>query len=467
MIGELSSGSSRKQISVRLELLLLMGITLLAAALRFFRLGQWGFWIDEVFVLTSQEDGFTFNLLRQSLAGDLIRLATSLLGTSEWSARLAPAVIGVLTIPILYLPIRKLWGPRVALIASTLICLSTWHLYWSQNARFYILLLLFYTLGLLAFHIALEYDRPWVMVLALAFFGLAARERLLALFFVPVTVTYLAGLWLLRFEKPPGWRLFNLAIFYGPGLVAGFLFARPYLADLSGWFAGFQRVNNDPVWLAAGTLYYVGLPVVCLAAAGTVFKLKDKDRSVLLLFLAAVLPLGLLMILSIFQYTANRYIFVTLTSWILLASLALNELIEHTHGRVRILTGGVVVLLFVSAATENFLYFQYQNGNRDDWKSAFAYIEANRQPGDLVITTNREIGDYYLGTQTFTYDLKDLAELAAGENRLWLVEDLTTGELFPEALAWIHEHARQLAVYDVHFSVRNFIMRVYLYDPTK
>jgi hypothetical protein len=280
-------------------------------------------------------------------------------------------------------------------------------------------------------------------------------------------VAYLASLWLLRFEKPPGWRLRNLVIFFGPGMVAGLLFARPYLADLPGWFSGFARINNTPGWLAAGTFYYVGLPVVCLAAVGAVFRLRQKDRSSLLLGLGAALPLLLLMALSLFQYTANRYIFISLTSWIILASMALFDLLANTHGQARILAVGVVVLVFVSAASDNFAYFQYQNGNRDDWKAAFAYIKAHQQPGDRVLTANREIGDYYLGTQTTAYEWEQAAALLGGNERLWLVEDFTTQELYPEIQAWMQAQARLMAVYDVNVYARDYKMRVYLYEPAR
>jgi 4-amino-4-deoxy-L-arabinose transferase-like glycosyltransferase len=455
------------KISLRLDWLPLAGITLLAALLRFFRLGQWSFWIDEVFVLTGQEDGFTFNFLRQSLASDLIRLATRLLGTSEWSARLVPAALGVLTIPILYFPIRKIWGRNTALMSCLLIGISTWHLYWSQNARFYILLLLFYTLGLLAFHLGLEADQPWFFAAALLFFGLAVRERLLALFLLPVVLAYLAAIWLLGFERPPGWRWRNLAIFFGPGLIAGLIFARPYLADLPGWLAGFQRINNTPAWLAAGTFYYVGLPIVCLAAAGAIYRLSQKNRATLLLALSAGLPLLILMGLSLFQYTANRYIFITLVGWIILASLAWQDLWTHTSGRTRLLTAGVIILVVVSSASDDFFYFQTQNGNRDDWKAAFAYIQANQKPGDLVLTSNREIGDYYLQTRTYAYGWQETALLLSGNERLWLVEDLTMDELHPQIQAWMLANARLMAVFDVHVYARNFKMRVYFYDPAR
>ena len=454
------------------EGVLLLIATGVAVILRFYRLGTWSLWGDEVFTLTGKEDGFNFSLLRRSLASDLIRATTSALGTSEWSARLVPAIIGVLSIPILYFMVRKLFGARVALFSAGLLAVSTWHIYWSQNARFYTLLLLFYTLSMLAFYIGMEEDSPWWVAGSLVFLGLAARERLIALVFVPVVVVYLLALKFLPGEKPSGWRPRNLAIFFTPGLVLAVLIAGPFLRNLPGWFAGFARINNNPVWILAGVVYYVGLPVICTGLAGALYLWAERTRSArhsraaLYFGLGAVVPLVAIMGTSVFQYSANRYIFVSLTSWIILAGLALEALFGLFPGSRVVLALGVFALLFGSSLSEDLLYFQYQNGNRDDWKSAFAYVQAHRQPGDRVISANQEVARYYLGEITGGFQWLDTAAIET-EGRTWFVEDLNVGDLFPDKQAWLVQNARLVANFDVHAYARVFVMRVYLYDPAQ
>ena len=97
------------------QFLLIAGITLLAALLRFYKLGEWSFWGDEIFTLGAKEDGFGDSLWRRSLARDLIHVATATLGETEWSARLVPALVGVITVPALYFPVRRLMGAATAL----------------------------------------------------------------------------------------------------------------------------------------------------------------------------------------------------------------------------------------------------------------------------------------------------------------------------------------------------------------
>lgn len=448
-----------------LEIGLLLLIVAVAAGLRFYRLGDWSLWEDEAFTLSAREDGFNYSIWRRSLAVTLIQLVTSQLGNDAWSGRLVPALIGVLTVAVLYFPIRRRYGPGVALLAGGLLAVNTWHLYWSQNIRFYSLLLLFYSLGLLLFDLGLEENRPWALLGSLAFFALAARESLVALFFAPVAVAYLSLLYLMPWEKPPGLNWRNLLIFFGPGLIGGLVFAGPYLNNLSGWFEGFKRINTEPFWIFAGVVYYVGLPAVVIAAFGALYLLANRQRAALLLSLGAGLPLLATMFLSLIQYSANRYAFITLVPWILLAALAALHLWEHTNGSARILALGVLALLLAAPMSENVLYFRYQNGNRADWAAALDYIKRNKQPGDLVYTTSTEVSDYYLEERTHFFSVWEPGYSPPGGS-VWFVEDLTTAERFPKKLAWIHQNARQMAVFDVHALARNFKMRVYRYPPS-
>lgn len=456
--------------SSSIQLTLLIAVTLLAALLRFYKLGAWSFWGDEMLSIVQKPDGFNFNLIRQSLALSLIDWTTDWLGVNEWSARLAPALIGVITIPVLYLPIRRMAGSTAALIAGLLLALSPWHIYWSQNARFYILLLLFYSLALIAFFLGMEQDRPFYLLLSVLFLGLAARERLLALFLVPVLGGYLVLVALLPLQKPRGFRRTRtLALALLPALFLAAYFAWPYIQILPDWFRGFYRINNSPIWIAAGVTYYIRVVTVCFAAGGAVYLLTHPQHRLrrlgLLLSLSAVLPIVALMILSTFQYAANRYVFITLSSWIILAAVAAVQLIRHAGHNARWLALGALLVLMVDPLAENVLYYRYQNGNRDDWRSAFALVEARSDPQDRIITPHPELADFYLERPTNRYSQADPAEIERAAQTVWFVEDLNVLELYPEFYHWLRNTAELVGVFDVSVQARTFTMRVYRYFP--
>lgn len=441
----------------------------LGMGVRLFRLGQWSFWPDEIFSFGARADGFNDSVLLRSLATDLIAWTVRVLGPSEWNARLVPALIGIATIPLLYLVLRRCLSFPGALFTILLLALSPWHVYWSQNARFYTLLFLFFNLGLLLFYRGIEEDRPWYLAAALVLFGLAARERLVALLGMPALAVYLVLLLVLRFERPPGLNWRNMAVFFGPALAAGSVLLLPYAANLDAWIRGFGRINNSPFFLAAGTIYYVGLPLAVFAAGSGLYLAARKDRLALLMGVSAVLPLLLLMGISLVQYTANRYVFFSLFSWLVLAGLGFDALWQQLghHLDLQPAKDGWVWGLVVAAALlaayggDLFAYYTLQNGNRDDWRAAFAYVAAHGQPGDRVVTTSYDAFAYYLG-EPYVFQPWD-AEKTQQETgtRTWYIEDMTVAERYPQPLAAMTDHAEQQAEFDVRLPGRTYRMRVY------
>jgi mannosyltransferase len=436
-------------------------VVTLGIALRLYGLGKWSFWPDEIFSFGMRSDGLSEGFLRRSLAIDLIGITVRALGPSEWSARLMPALIGVATIPLLYLLLRRCLERPGALCAVTLLALSPWHLYWSQNARFYTLLFLFFNLGLLLFYLGIEEDRPWYMVAALVMLGLAARERLVALLGMPALVVYLLLLVLLRYERPRGLNRRNLLLFFGPALLLGTVLVLPYAANLEAWMSGFGRLNNSPFFLAAGTTYYIGLPLAAFAAGSGLYLAAHKDRLALLLGVSALLPLVIVMAASLVQYTANRYVFFSLFSWLALAGLGFQALWLHLAKDARAWAVVLAGTLVAAYAGDLFAYFTLQNGNRDDWRAAFAYVTEHGRPGDRVVSSSYDAFDYYLG-EPYVYQSWHEEEAAGSTGaHTWYIEDMTVAELYPSQLAAMAEHAEQQAEFDVHLPGRTYRMRVY------
>ncbi len=441
----------------------LLAIALAGALLRVYKLGEWSFWGDEMFTVGGREDGFNYNFLRQSLSLFLIQKITATWGVNEWNARIVPALIGVISIPALFFSVKNLFGTRTALFSALLLSLSPWHIYWSQNARFYTALLLFYCLALYCFYWGMERDKPWYLVLCLVFLGMAVKERLLALFFVPVALFYGLFILLFRFEKPKGWRLRNVAIFAVPGLVASVLFVRPYLLNLPAWLSGFGFSNNSLFWLAGGFAFYVGLPVVALGSVGGGYLMLQKNRAGLLLSISAIVPILTLLVISPFHYTANRYAFISLISWLVLAAYAMTAFFEKTNWPVTLFALGTLGILLVTPISEDILYYTHQNGNRENWKAAFAYIQAHQQPEDQIISGNPQIANYYLSRTTVGFEHLELDETLAEAPRTWFVEDMASVQKFPTLHNWLIENTRLVAVEDVTFQTRIFRMRVYLF----
>ncbi len=457
---------------IRFQYLCLLGITLLAGALRFYSLGKWSFWIDEVLTIERSQHLFenitSYSDFMDALAGHPSSLVPTyivlkIFGTNEWTARLVPALVGVLSVPILYFPVRKLLGPVVGLSSVLLLAVSPWHLYWSQNARFYIPLLLFYTLAIFAFYFGIEEDRPSYLVVSLLFLALAVKERLIALFFLPVVGSYLLLLVLLPMQKPKGLRVRNLLLMFLPALIVGLYFARGYVQEPVLWVEDFGhgRVGQSPLSILSQFTSWVGVSTIVMAAVGTVYLSTTRGRISLLLGLGATIPLFGTVAAALFQFSTDRYVFIALMSWLILASLAATELLSQAPKNVKVLTLGVFLILLLDPLRSDMQYFRYTNGSRLDWRGAVDYVIPQKEPSDLIVTNKPEMVGYYLGDEVTGMNMagfRIVSEMVEKNGtRVWVIENEGLERVDPEFQRWVEEDFEL-----VHIT---FGVRVYLYDP--
>lgn len=157
----------------------LIGISLVAFALRFAALGSAPLFAEEKWTL-AQAAGFSFvdlppvgtlvdssNLARwtnlrevlhrigtfdQPLFILLARGSTDLFGTSEWALRLLPGLFGALSPLLLYRWGRRLVGEPEALLAAALLAVHPFHVYLSRYARVYSVAIALLLLGYLVPH---------------------------------------------------------------------------------------------------------------------------------------------------------------------------------------------------------------------------------------------------------------------------------------------------------------------------
>jgi hypothetical protein len=62
-----------------------------------------------------------------------ISAAQSIFSVSEWSAGLPAAVVGGLSVPVLFFLVRQVIDSTAALLAGLRLAVSPWHIYWSQR----------------------------------------------------------------------------------------------------------------------------------------------------------------------------------------------------------------------------------------------------------------------------------------------------------------------------------------------
>jgi 4-amino-4-deoxy-L-arabinose transferase-like glycosyltransferase len=115
---------------------------------------------------------FPANLGREGMFFYMIALVARLAPLSHFSIKLTSALVGILTIPALYLAARRLFPESVALAASFLLAVNRWHIVLSRAGFRVILLPLFAILLLYALLRALQSYRPFDFALAGLMLGL-------------------------------------------------------------------------------------------------------------------------------------------------------------------------------------------------------------------------------------------------------------------------------------------------------
>jgi len=163
-----------RSFSVRQNVIYLSLILFLGATLRLYNLGTESFWFDEIITVYRVPQNLQTLVHQITTQRQITRNAVYYLLAHFWvlpfeltevSIRLLSAVFGVLSIGMMYLVGRQLFGERVALISSFFMAVSEFQIHYSQEARFYSLFVLFTLISLYCYILALrtKQSRHWIL----------------------------------------------------------------------------------------------------------------------------------------------------------------------------------------------------------------------------------------------------------------------------------------------------------------
>jgi hypothetical protein len=422
--------------------LALTAMTALALGLRLWHLDS-DLWYDEVltlldFVRPSLGDIVTSfpSQNQHMLYSVLAHFSVNIFGESAWALRLPSVIFGVGSVWALFLLGRRLIGTRETLLACALLTVSYHHIWFSQNARGYMGLMFFSTLGTWLWLEAMSRDGwPWwisyAIVLAL---GMALH----------MTMAFVAAahvlLYLLKAaqEKRINWRPFAAWLLFTSLTLQIHALSLPEFLRVALHEASLESEWTNPLWVITESLRsfrigFSGIAVLICGAAMVCFGWLNILRKDLQAGLSLVLPALLAgsLMLALGHNLWPRFFFFSMGFALLIAihgtMIVPGLLAQHIKPlqAVKGLSAGAgLALASLMILASVFTLPRCYALPKQDFTGARNYVEHNRQQGDAVVSVGLAGGAYGRYFARHWQVAETEAELTAIQNKydtVWLV----------------------------------------------
>ncbi len=469
----------------RQPVLLLLLILIVGALLRVYTLGLESFYFDEAYSVWAarHSSNWLVALSTERIFPPLYYLLLHfwlVLGESEFAVRLLSVALGVVSIVAIYTLAKQLFDTRAGLLSAWLLAISPLHLWFSQEARMYMLV---FTLSLCSASLlllALRQGRRWQWAAYVLTTALAMNTHYFTLFLALFENAYVLYL-LLRRRLPVGflqrWVLIQLAV-----AALSAIGLSGILSDESDyWWGLLDSLHGAATWrhvlslmlkyslgsLVEGRLAYIvalSLFGFCIlwaligfgpssSAAGPRiagtrwFKLEWPrlslawDDGLMFTLMYLVVPVGAIFLVSQFRsFWVLRYLFPFLPPYCILVARGITRM----PGRVL----PALAIAGIALASLWPIADMYRLEQKENWRGAVQHISTREQPGDVVLMVDEDLWlpfeHYYHGTMSHlgvsrTITDRDFLAARAGlaassHQRIWLVLSHTENQMLKEYL---------------------------------
>lgn len=430
-------------------LMLFLAILLAAVVTRYFGLGDWAFEGDEYFTAFDAHNRYK-SLTSNPVYYALVVASYDLFGMSEWSARFPAFIFGVAGILVFFHYGRALFGRYESWFGAGLILISSWHLWYSQSARFYSGVFLFGFLSFLLFHEALV--RRSVMLLLMAFVAnsvvvLMHQSAVL----VPITCAVFGLVVVMRHATGQAGQYDNrLAAVYVAVLGILALLATPYLIGRAlSWSGKGEAWGYAPFEFGLQLIKYLQLSVAAAAFMGWLLLLRKNRMTAIFIGLAIAMPILLLLVGSAFVPVRPDYMFYSVPLVYGLAGVLCEEFRKKFPGQLA--SFGLFVVIVSSMLPE--MVSHYTGKRSLDFREVVEFVEQQYVPGDHILSLKNGFSNYASRTYPMEpypgnpYDnsidwQQVLTKSSASAGRLWIILPLQRNPLANGLEQWLLSNAQ-------------------------
>jgi hypothetical protein len=457
------------------QFLLFFVLIILAGVMRFSYLGTWSFAMDELFTPIEthvwmgemdvpeeyleggkqQEQTQLYRLPRALFVAHFVHWVDyKLFGENEFGSRFLMAVIGSLSIGIIFAIACPLFGTRGSLILSLLIMLFPEHLLNSQINRFYIQSFLFIAIVfLLGGYIVQKHSitaAVWIGPLAvLMVFSHSLGGLIWAIILASIFIEFVFS-GKNKNEKYSGLIFVLLGIWSFLLLLIAFFYLKPLLWN---WNSIDGQWGYTPFHAVLALINRIGWSFILLSCLGTVLLFADwRNKGNKYWAACVVMSLSAILLLPLKSTFYPWYCFLFSFPIFVAITFAIDRiynLIANADIPYRRFVGTfwIIIALLLNLSS---LVSYYIDGNRLDYRSPCRYIQAHWQEGDCVAVDNIQITQYYLSDLTSVIPLRakntpeflqELTEKKKEKGRIWIIVHHHRNGLDPHLLDWLGRFA--------------------------
>ncbi len=440
-------------------------LTILGFFLRFYNLGFNSLWLDEAstntFAVMSIPD-----IWKATAGGEFnpplfywIEHVMLMFGNNEVVLRFVPALLGVLTIPLIYFAGKEFMDRNVGIIAAAAFAFSPFLIFYSQEARAYSMMLFFVAFAMVFYFKALKTNelKDWALFGILS--ALAFWSHFYSFVIIASLILYALFLQIGNIKKNiKNLKMIALSIVlfvvlcFPLILLAIQLFATRTstaptfgiqgLGIISETFRQLSGFSDIPMFLFL-ILFIIGIVQAFLI---------DKNKGFFLVALT-VLTFVISFILSYKMPMQPRYLIFFNTVFFLGVAVSYKMFYSLINNRA-VVYGFIALLVIVNAPV---LVDYYKGYSKEDWRGFSGQIQQMTKHGDLVVVVpgyiSQPLNYYYANAsdQTFEFGANTGKELEAinagkGNNTAFFIVtgDISSANPNGDAIAWLNTYTKPL-----------------------
>jgi mannosyltransferase len=444
--------------------LLLLAITVIGFILRFYNLGAASLWLDEASTVTFATAGSFWDILNLTITTEpnpplfnwIEYIMITLFGNNEFILRFIPALVSVLTIPVVYFIGKEFIDEKGGLIAAVTFSISPFLILYAQEARPYSLMFFFLALTLLFYLRTTEDTKYWILFAIAG--SLAFYTHYYSIIFIGALLLFTLVMYKFKYIK----GLITSSVILGLTIIPLAIISIPVIlqsksAGATFGYQGISIIYETFIQLTGFNIFVAGIMLLLFSYGIYMLYKEDKNRSIFLLWMLTS-SFVITFFLSYKIPIVPRYL-IFLELIIVLGIAYSYKLLEHLTQNKNSFYIIMLIMIFFSVPI-----LALTSSQKDDWRGFSNSLSSITQTGDSIIVVPayivQPLNYYYSNTTdgTLLYEASNvstLQSLKTNHSYYIMTLDIQSADPSGKSYEWIHNNTRMIYMKD----------NIYLYKP--